>query len=356
MIEGPESRKPLRKLETLEVVRALAALAVVAFHASEQPHIKGFAAESHPVLAYGRFGVQVFFVLSGFIILYIHGKEIGHPDRVPRYFYRRWLRIWPIYAALTILQVLAKVLLPGREADSLVQVLTSLFFLDLENTPVINVGWTLVHEAFFYLVFGVIMTVGVRFAGWFLVGFAMVMAVYHFDSSPANPLVAFTFSHMKWYFLSGIAVACLIPSVFTGLRPSARRLGFFMMCFMGVVGIVGVMMPELGRVGGQTLFRAVGIGLLLFFLVVFDLHKRIKMPRILVYFGAASYSIYLVHSTVIDLGLVVLQKATPGLLANHLGPTMTVLALLSVLCGCICHELLEKPLIRWIRGLRAEKV
>ena len=356
MIEGPESRKPLRKLETLEVVRAFAALAVVAFHASEQPHLKGLSAESHPVLAYGRFGVQIFFVLSGFIILFIHGKEIGLPDRVPRYFYRRWLRIWPIYAALTILQVLAKFLLPGREADSLVQVMTSLFFLDLENTPVVNVGWTLVHEAFFYLVFGVIMALGVRFAGWFLVGFTMVMAAYHFDSSLANPLVAFTFSHMKWYFLSGIAVACLVPSAFTGLLPSARGLGFFLMSFMAVVGILGVIMPDFGRGSGQTLFRAVGIGLLLLLLVILDLHKRFKMPKLLVYLGAASYSIYLVHSTVMDLGLVVLQKAMPGLLATHLGPTMTVLALLSIFCGCLCHEILEKPLIRWIRGRSAQNV
>jgi peptidoglycan/LPS O-acetylase OafA/YrhL len=101
---------------------------------------------------------------------------------------------------------------------------------------------------------------------------------------------------------------------------------------------------------------AVLIGLVLLALVSYDLQKGVKMPRLLVYLGAASYSIYLVHSTVIDLGLVSLRKIAPVLLVNHLGVTMAVLALISVGCGLICHELLEKPLIRWFRSLRAEKV
>ncbi len=349
-------REPRQKLQTLEVVRALAALAVVVYHSSHQPFMAGLCSEMPSAFAFGKYGVPVFFVLSGFIIIFVHGREIGCPERVPRYFYRRWLRIWPLYAALTLFQVIAKPLIPGRELEPLSQVITSLLFLDLGETPIINVGWTLVHEAFFYLVFGVVMVFGVRFVAWFLFVFLALQTGVHFDQSTAGPLASFVFSPMRWYFLVGIAVGCMTPITVSGISQGPRKVGLFVLLSVGLIGSVGAITPNLGKVSGWILLMAVLIGLLLFALVSYDLRRRVRMPRLLVYLGAASYSIYLVHSTVIDLGLVVLRKVAPVLLLNHLGTTMTVLAGISVGCGLVCHEILEKPLIRWIRNLRAEKV
>lgn len=355
MIETPITREPSKKLETLEALRAFAALSVVAFHASQQPHLRGYADSLHPLLAFGKYGVQVFFALSGFIILFIHGKDLGRPEKTSNYFYRRWLRIWPLYAALTLIQVAGKPFIPGREGDSLNQVMTSLFFLDLEETPVITVGWTLVHEAFFYLTFGVLIVLGCRFAGKFTIGFLACLIAFHFDSSQANGLVEFTFSHLKWYFLAGIATACFIPTTMTGLPESARKLGFVLFSTMGTVGIIGVIQPELGRVGPSTLFIALAIGLTLLGLVKLDLRHRFQLPRFLVYLGAASYSIYLIHSTVLDFGIIILGKLKPNLMANSLGIVMAFLALISVVCGVICHQFFEKPLIKWVRSLWTKK-
>lgn len=356
MIHLADESKPRQKLQTLEVVRALAALAVVVFHSSQQPFMAGLCAELPPVFDLGKYGVPVFFVLSGFIIIFVHGREIGRPERVPRYFYRRWLRIWPLYAALTLLQVTVKPLMPGRESETLSQVITSLLFLDLGETPIINVGWTLVHEAFFYSVFGVVMIFGNRFVAWFLIVFLALQTGVHFDQSTAGPLASFVFSPMRWYFLVGIAVGCMTPVAFSPNSQGPRKIGLFVLLSVGLIGSVGALSPNFGKVSGWILLMAVLIGLVLLALVSHDLRKGVKMPRLLVYLGAASYSIYLVHSTVIDLGLVSLGKIAPVLLVNHLGVTMAVLALISVGCGLICHELLEKPLIRWFRSLRAEKV
>jgi peptidoglycan/LPS O-acetylase OafA/YrhL len=352
MIETPQARPPGKKLETLEVVRAFAALAVVAFHSAYQSHLHGYSETVHPVLWMGKYGVQVFFVLSGFIIFYIHGKDLGDPDKCSRYFYRRWLRIWPLYAAITLIQVIGKPFLPGKEADFLNQIVTSLFFLDLENTPIVTVGWTLVHEAFFYITFGFLIVLGRRFAAWFGIVFTVCMLVKTFDESPANELVTFVFSHLKWYFLAGIAAACWLRSD-QFERPHLVRI--FSLSVFGVLGLLTLglaMVPSVGVIAYRTPLLALGIGVTLLLLAKYDLMASVKMPRLLVYLGAASYSIYLVHSTLLDFGLIILGKVAPSLLWNHLGPTMLVMAIGAVIGGVLCHEILEKPLIKWVRSLK----
>ncbi|MGC6426484.1 MAG: acyltransferase family protein [Akkermansiaceae bacterium] len=347
------------KLQTLESVRALAALSVVAFHASYQSYLHGYAAECNSILNFGKHGVQVFFVLSGFIILFIHGKDFGNLEQTPRYFYRRWLRIWPLYAALTLIQVVGKPFIPGKDIDSANQIITSLLFLDLTNTPIITVGWTLIHEAFFYLIFGFILIFGKRLAAWFGIGFIICMIAHNFDSSAVNPLVSFTFSHHKWYFLTGIAVACWVPGRASASREVSneqKKLGFLIFIIILILGIYSIIYPMHGKVRPKTMFLALGIGLALLGIVRLDLARTLEMPKILVYLGAASYSIYLVHSTVLDFGIIILGKLVPGAMASYLGLIMTILSAFSVICGVICHEFLEKPLIQYIRKLRTKRL
>ena len=87
------------KLLSLQAGRGVAAIGVVFDHVSlimAQPEYG-----AHNVLAsvtqYGILGVNFFFVLSGFIILMAHYKDIGQPRSVGSYAYRRVIRIYPIY-------------------------------------------------------------------------------------------------------------------------------------------------------------------------------------------------------------------------------------------------------------------
>ena len=73
------------------------------------------------------------------------------------------------------------------------------------------------------------------------------------------------------------------------------------------------------------------------------------MPRILVFLGAASYSIYLVHANVLDIGLKLVARIKPALIESSLIPIMMVLVVLSVVAGVLCHLFIERPLLGWIR-------
>jgi len=350
MIETPQARPPGQKLETLEVVRAFAALAVVGFHATDLPFRRGYAEVHDPILFLGKYGVHVFFVLSGFIIFYIHGKDLGNPERAPNYFWRRWVRIWPLYAVVTLLQVLGKPLLLGKPSDEPVAIITSLLFLDLENPTIIAVGWTLVHEAFFYLVFGILIVIGRRLSVWFLVFFLIGQVMIWLNPEAANPLVAFIFSPLKWYFIAGIGAACWLISSRDDGKRGLRKVAIVLFTLMMMIGVAAIMSER----PAVAFFLAPSIALVLLGLTLVDLKFSAKLPTFLVFLGAASYSIYLVHANILDVGLIVIAKKAPELIENYLGPVMLVLAVASVIFGIVFHLFIEKPLLFWIRRIHSQ--
>ncbi len=144
---GGISLKPAQtKINNLQALRAFAALAVVVFHT-------GYIVPN--LHAVGSFGVDIFFVLSGYIMARIC-------EQSPRFFLRRRLiRIVPPYWTLTILLFLAALKLPalmGNTSPSPVELLKSLFFIPFYKggsgliRPLLFVGWSLNYEMLFYLV------------------------------------------------------------------------------------------------------------------------------------------------------------------------------------------------------------
>ena len=96
---GPSTAGPRAELTTLQAGRGIAALLVVLYHASglfssnkywQTIVLKG-------VFGFGFAGVEYFFVLSGFIMLHVHRKDIGKPAALVSYFRKRIERIYPAY-------------------------------------------------------------------------------------------------------------------------------------------------------------------------------------------------------------------------------------------------------------------
>lgn len=94
--------KTHRKLELLQCFRGLAAISVLLFHvaviARERAHFSFFWHFLRP----GSTGVDFFFVLSGFIIFWVHGRDVGQSWRLQVYSWRRLVRVYPLYALVTL--------------------------------------------------------------------------------------------------------------------------------------------------------------------------------------------------------------------------------------------------------------
>src|ERR1700692_1470903 len=145
------SGTPRTQLLSIQYLRGLAALSVLATHALQWP----LAEIKMGLLKTRRHGVDVFFVISGFIITTIAGGGRFNPRD---FLVRRAFRIVPAYWAATLLITILAVAIPSQfrtTVPTIEGLVKSLLFIpSLEpKAPLLLLGWTLNFEAFFYLLF-----------------------------------------------------------------------------------------------------------------------------------------------------------------------------------------------------------
>lgn len=144
-------------IQSLQVFRGFAALAVVAHHAviSTDAFVGVVPPHVASILGKGHLGVDFFFVLSGFIIMYAHMGDSRSALAVRRYTFKRLIRIFPPYLPLSIGMIALYAVLPGFSASGGrdFSLMSSLLLLPADRPPALSVAWTLVHEMQFYAVF-----------------------------------------------------------------------------------------------------------------------------------------------------------------------------------------------------------
>lgn len=127
----------------------------------------------------GNLGVDFFFVLSGFIIIFAHSRDIGQPHRLRNYLTRRFVRLFPVYWVYVGVFCLLVAIGFGTSAtipETFSQWISTFTLVRLDNlTFPIAPAWTLVHELAFYLVFALL--IASRRAGIVVFGLWMVACV-----------------------------------------------------------------------------------------------------------------------------------------------------------------------------------
>jgi peptidoglycan/LPS O-acetylase OafA/YrhL len=130
-------------LNSIQLLRAFAALSVVLNH---------YASYAFGIDV-GGFGVDIFFIISGFIIAYIVSKDVNN------FLIKRIIRIVPLYMIATLMMTGVILLFPNLVNSTNISfstIIKSLLFIPLENSsPILKQGWTLNFEMFFYLIMGI---------------------------------------------------------------------------------------------------------------------------------------------------------------------------------------------------------
>lgn len=316
------------RLGNLQALRALAALAVVLFHVVEtsghqQRPVQGLA----PLWGWGAWGVDLFFVLSGFVMVYTQQRR---PRTAARFMADRLWRIVPLYWLLTLtvlsLQALRPGLFHGALADGR-QVLASLGFVSgawLGRPPVLWLGWTLEWEMAFYALF----TLGL----WLPWRSGPALCV----SLGLAGLVALGADALGLEFLLGMGLAAVHR------RLPERRPWAPWLLGLGTLGLLA----SLGQPAPALRLWHWGLPCALLVMGALGTRQTHWMPAQRL--GDASYSIYLIQALSIP-ALYRLLRLWPGLDAD--------LAALGVIAGTVvaglaCHRLLERPLLR-LRGQAA---
>ena len=319
----------------IQAARGVAALAVVLYHAGRMvalPQYVGYLPLGG-AFNFGHAGVDFFFVLSGFIIHHVHHADVGRPASLGRYAGRRISRIYPPYWVATLL-VLALALI-GRGTAGLPDVrhlLGSLLLVPHAQEPILGVAWTLEREAIFYAVFALAIcsrTLGVLVFGLWLGLWTLLVTT-------GRGLLVTEFDVL---FFFGMAASWVVrhrtvraPGVLLGVGIAAFAAAALAEA-AGVMPVQGVA----GRLAWGAASTLVVVGL-----ASAERDGRLRMPPAAVLMGAASYSLYIVHT--ITIGLTARSLMAVGL-GSHLPGWMVMLTTVavSIAAGLAFHWMVERP-------------
>ena len=345
--------KTATQLLGVQMLRGVAALAVVVHHVFEESHaLFGAHGLPKPLVLVGAAGVDLFFVISGFIMLHTTWAEFGRPGAPGRFLLRRVVRIFPLYWACLCLVLLAKS--SGamyRSLEITPSILIGSALLLPTSGLIIGVAWTLVFEMYFYYLFAT----WLRFkrAGGAVLGVAGSIALVGVVATqlPESNLRRYLTDPIVFEFVLGLGLAWLLRS---GRRLPQR----WLLIGVGTVAMVLAAWwgPAETTAGLARDVRFVCWGVPAALIVAASLAPvaaRSRGLQFLVHLGNASYALYLSHEFVM---IAYARLLKSGDIATRL-PGAAWVVLITSLClvlGFATHQWLEQPLTRFFRLRVAE--
>jgi len=321
---------------------------VVLFHLvnAEVVHGRGPSLLAGSLAEYGYGGVDLFFVISGFVMTTVMAGRYGRFAGALTFLARRGLRILPLYWVFTTLIVLLLLVKPtaldASHHDK--SILASYLLLPQPVLPILQVGWTLIYEAFFYVMMALaIALLPERRIPAFFATWAIGLLVMQFipGESPTWLIVS---SPMGWEFIAGALVGIYWH------RLSVRwAAGFIIMGCIGFALSCTLLQMQYVQSGHAALTRAITFGLpsalLILGLVRWESAGHCISSRALNAIGNASYSIYLSHLFALSIGARLWSVSGLNQTAwQHVG----FIILMMIVCtgaGIACFRWIEQPLL-----------
>jgi exopolysaccharide production protein ExoZ len=342
------------RLLTLQATRGVAANLVVLSHLSIVEHKYTHGGVLPSFTFYGVAGVDLFFVLSGFIMVAVAGRGVGPW----KFLWRRAARIYPTYWLVTAVVLAITLVAPDMVNSSItgpISVWRSFLLVPARTPPMLAVGWTLIHEMYFYLVFAVFLALRIPVL-FGLIAWGVVLLIVMTtipNETAASPVLSLVMNPLTAEFMMGATVGLLwvrrrTPGAVIVGGIGAAALAFSVVYVAPVLSLSASAYLDAGRV----LIFGVPSALVLYALSAAE--HRTKPPqrqRLLAAIGDWSYATYLVHVLVISAIGRVLALVVPA------GGTGASLILISVgivtanVAGAVIHLLFERPTLNWLHQL-----
>ena len=316
----------------LDALRGLAVLAVIFFHYTFK-----YNSEYNPTrledsfnFQYGHFGVEFFFIISGYVIF----MTVEKIKTARQFIWLRFTRLFPVYWTGVVLTfvLVSLVGLPGREVVFKAFLFNFTMLQDLFQIPNVDGAyWSLLPELMFYLAMLILILFGlkkhVRFFALIWLGFIFSALIFTY------PTVITQVLNLKYgmLFIAGIQFYLLKSDA------ENRTNNLLSICILAISLLSAFFLYE----------DKLGFGLIsLFFALFACLHfgwLKIISVKPLVFIGAISYPLYIIHQ---NIGYLILNKLS-------LNPLLEVLiAILVLVClASLIHYLVEKPSIKVLRNI-----
>jgi len=356
------------KIDWIQGLRGVAALLVVLCHAREYLLQNPSFKEISSVLIPGAMGVDLFFVISGFIMVYSTQGGSG-VDYAKDFAIKRFSRIFPLYFIVSVLWILVVKRNPEFffGIDNLIVFAKSIFFIPVSNAhplfhaPVVSLGWTLNFEIYFYVVFGLSLLFG-KFKthvlmGWMALTLILVPATFSEFSFAANKNHGYTLTYLNlatnpiiFEFLAGFLIAKLylkdsivFPNI--TLAKSSVAISLALVIWLNYSGYSSY---------GPMSWGA-PIMLFVACLAIASKTVEFKVPSSLVWLGKISFSLYLTHYlTRAALDYMVLRTSYRAIM--HGWGYVIFTSVVAVYVAALFHLLIEIKLSNLVKNILERKL
>ncbi|MDZ8225465.1 acyltransferase [Nostoc sp. ChiVER01] len=354
-----------KKLNLLQVYRGIAALMVILHHGngivSRELHQNNLYLLQK--FHFGWIGVDFFFVLSGFIIFYIHQSDIGKPDKFTPFVFKRFIRVYPLYWSILGIKILASLFNTGKDSiyqRSAAEIIEAFLLIPQDRSILessfIGVSWTLCYEVFFYCIFGFLILKNTKIYRAIIFAWIIGITLNLFNVLPIGKsyLLNFIFSPHNLEFVLGCLAAYTIYKYQFKFGTSLIYASIFLL-------MISVINTKYGEFNVSGISSLVAYGIPFTLLIIGSVHlevtKAINVSPILIYLGNASYSIYLTHGFFLSNISKIFNKLIDKFNILHLSQNYSIyynaiafiIIILTVAMGCIVHSYIEKPLIGNLR-------
>jgi peptidoglycan/LPS O-acetylase OafA/YrhL len=335
----------------IQILRGIAATLVVLHHSLEEslavsPHIL-----PNWAISFGASGVDIFFVISGFIIYSVtYGQESRTQQSAISFLIKRFIRIFPLYwicLFVTLALWGSGVFYRNLPVDGNIFA-CSLFLLPCDRL-IVYVSWTLVYELYFYYLFAITLCFRNARASILATTLIIVSGIFVGQILPEGALKHFLTNPIALEFCFGLVISYFIHSpIFRG-----AWLRYLWLPGLVLIAVAAILMenPHDRTNGPANAVRFLVWGLPAVLVTL----SFIKAPfasaavnRILVPVGNASYSIYLTHPMTMIVFAFLMKHHV--LKATHIPIVLPLAVVIAVLFGLLAHYFVERPILSWLRG------
>lgn len=360
-LSEPAPQHGHNRLDFIQALRGLAALGVVLYHCRPALSDPAYGGLGERLFGWGAAGVDLFFVVSGFIMVHATARA-GHSVRgALEFLARRIARIWPVYMvwmAIDIAVVSRFHHIGWSLPKSIVFYPSGLQPAPTFGHPPNVVGWTINYEVWFYVLFALSLMTRRR---W--LAFAALMATFtvviplavtgSFHTSAyetyelPTAILRLAADPMTWDFAAGVAIGLIYRSRFH-VRHEAVLLAIVVVAVAGEIWILGSGYRQgygPAAWGGPIMITVLALAL-------WDKQRRIRVPRWMIWLGDVSFSLYLAHRIPLIAGASLLPRALATGFPYIVAVVAASLVLADLSARWLERGLAERVRVRLVRLVR----
>ena len=314
------------KIESIQLLRFISAFLIITIHLGYH---------------FGHIGVDIFFVISGFIITYV-SQGNSH-----KFFIKRLIRIIPVYWLVTFFFFITLFLFPNLfdlSEPNLVYFIKSIFFIPFNNIntghyPIVIYGWTLNYEIYFYFIFSISLLFSKKF---FPIIFTFLFVILYLCNLNLSNFLSKTYSNIiifEFYF--GFILYYFFRYFYNFLNIK------FLYKLIIVFFLISIsMLLILSKIENRLIVYGIPSTLIVF---VFLLFYKVKLPRIINLLGDSSYILYLIHPYVFQIFIKINDFFNLEVIIFNI--LILCAIILSIFLSIIMHKVYEKPIQKKLNNL-----